>query len=95
MLSADARCVMAREREEGLTLVMQEFSCAITREGGVKCWGRNTYYQVNLITLLSVAWCNAAFSVAGEQHVVADEVFICSWEMGQQPIVPLPYQLLD
>ena len=43
-----ACCVMAREREqeEGLTPVMQHHSCAVTSEGGVKCWGNNADGQV-------------------------------------------------
>jgi hypothetical protein len=90
-----ARCVMAREREEGLTPVMQWHSCVVTSEGGVKCLGRNHYGQVILHTLLSVTSCNSAFAVAGEEPVVADEVFICSWETAQQLTVRLPFQSLD
>ena len=46
----DECCVIMkeREREEGLTPVMQGHSCVVTSEGGVKCWGRNGYGQVML-----------------------------------------------
>jgi hypothetical protein len=48
----DECCAMVREREreEGLTPVMQEFSCAVTSEGAVKCWGYNGQCQVMLRT---------------------------------------------
>jgi hypothetical protein len=42
--------VREREREEGLTPVMQYHSCAVSSEGGVKCWGYNLYGQVMLRT---------------------------------------------
>jgi hypothetical protein len=39
---------MEREREEGLTPVMQFHSCAASSEGGLKCWGHGGYGQVML-----------------------------------------------
>jgi len=46
----DECCVIVREREreEGLTPVMQGHTCAVSSEGGVKCWGYNGYGQVML-----------------------------------------------
>jgi hypothetical protein len=41
--------VREREREEGLTPVMQRYSCAVSSEGSVKCWGRNAYWEVKLL----------------------------------------------
>jgi hypothetical protein len=44
----DKCCVIAREREleEGLTPVMQYHSCAVSSEGGLKCWGSGGSGQV-------------------------------------------------
>jgi hypothetical protein len=60
------RCVVVREQEKGLTLVMQTHSCAVTRDRELKCWGNNNVYQVIPHALLSVISCNCAFVVAGE-----------------------------
>jgi hypothetical protein len=39
-------CVGEGEGLEGLTPVMQQHSCVVSSEGGVKCWGRSGYGQV-------------------------------------------------
>jgi hypothetical protein len=44
----DERCVIVRDWEEGLTHVMQQHSCAVTSEGGVRCWGLNSNGEVML-----------------------------------------------
>ena len=45
------RCILMIERAEVLTHVTQRHSCAVTRGGGVKCWGNNGNGQVAHLVL--------------------------------------------
>jgi len=69
------------ERAEVLTHVIQSHSCAVTSEGGVKCWGRGTSGEVirNFIFLRMFV-----FALPGDYFLVTDDVGFCSSEMTQR-----------
>ena len=84
----DECCVIVREREreEGLTPVMQIHSCAVSSEGGVKCWGRSDAGQVMIHFFMNVASCNSASDVDSEQPVMSLTGFLSAagrWHIHQ------------
>jgi hypothetical protein len=68
----------------------QRHSCAVSSEGGVRCWGSNDYGQV----MHQAAAIGFERFSACTQVVAADNVSACSWETALFPAVRRLFKLL-
>ena len=70
-------------------------SCAVTSQGGLKCWGSNTRGKVMLRTDVFFLFLISALAFLGDAQLVTDHVGLCSWEITLQHAVYFLNLFLD